>query len=68
MSGAQTSPFPNQNDLLANSAQEIANYYAPERNRLFVQAATQEAAGREMEAMSRTASGLLALGDEQKMA
>jgi len=68
MSGAQTSPFPNQNELMQANAQQLANYYAPERNRLFVQQATQEAGGRDMEMIGRASQGLLALGDEGQMA
>jgi len=68
MSGAQTSPFPNQNELMQANAQQLANYYAPERNRLFIEDAKQQIAGRETEMMARASQGLLGLGDEAKMA
>jgi len=68
MSGAQTSPFPNQNELMQANAQQLANYYAPERNRLFVQQATQEAGARDTEMIARASQGLLTLGDETQMA
>jgi len=68
MSGAQTSPFPNQNELMQANAQQLANYYAPERNRLFIEDAKQQLAGRETEMMARASQGLLGLGDEAKMA
>jgi hypothetical protein len=68
MSGAQTSPFPNQNELMQANAQQLANYYAPERNRLFIEDAKQQIAGRETEMMARASQGLLTLGDEAKMA
>jgi hypothetical protein len=64
MSGAQTSPFPDYNQLMAANAQNIANAYAPERNRLFVQQAAQEAGAREMTAMANASQGLLSLPDE----
>lgn len=68
MSGAQTSTFPDQNKLLEANAQQIANYYAPERNRLFVQQAQQTIGSNEMEAMSRAASGLMNLPEGQREA
>jgi hypothetical protein len=68
MSGAQTSPFPDQNQLMAANAQQLANVYAPERNRLFVQQATQEAGGREMTALGQASQGLLSIDGEENRA
>src|SRR5580765_2900081 len=68
MSGAQTSGFPNQNDLMTVATQNIANYYAPEKNRLLIQQGQQTVANNEMAAMASASQGLLSLGDEQKMA
>ena len=75
MSGAQTSTFANQNDLLANNqqqavtyAQNLANQYAPERNRLFVQAAQQEAGQKEMGVIGQAGQAMLNLSDEASRA
>jgi len=66
MSGAQTSTFPDQNKLLEANAQQLANYYAPEKNRLLIETAKQEAGQREMEVMSRIATGLMGLPEDQR--
>ena len=68
MSGSQVSSFYPVNQLLADNAQQITNYYAPRRNELLIQKGEQEISSNEMEVAARLAQGLLALPDEAAMA
>ena len=75
MSGTQTSGFPDQNQLMQVATQQLANYYAPERNRLLnaqaqqtLDTGRQTQALNEMDMMGRASQGLLNLGDEQSRA
>jgi hypothetical protein len=63
MSGAQTSTFYPVNQMLQDNAQQIQNYYAPQKNQLAIQEGQQKVGQNEMEVLGRAALPLLNMSE-----